>query len=164
MAPVCSSWIFLNLKNTMRQKDIWGNRSCQIVREGNAMATTASFLFLVSWARGAFAAMENPVSSFFFGFPPVALAGRMVNCYYQTTPRCAWCSQPLGQRWLKRYKFQATSSWVSPLWMPCPCGKGNHKLTYTVTYGRRNIYGQHLPHTLQVSGLPSLQLGGRPSG
>ena len=124
MAPVCSSWIFLNLKNTMRQKDIWENRSCRIVREGNAMATTASFLFLVSWARGAFAAMENPVSSFFFKFPPVALAGRLVNCYYQTTPRCAWCSQPLGQRWLKRYKFQATSSWVSPLWMPCPCGKG----------------------------------------
>ena len=29
------------------------------------MAITASFLFLVSWARGAFAAMENPVSSFF---------------------------------------------------------------------------------------------------
>ena len=144
MAPVCSSWIFLNLKNTMRQKDIWGNRSCQIVREGNAMATTASFLFLVSWARGAFAAMENPVSSFFFKFPPVALAGRLVNCYYQTTPRCAWCSQPLGQRWLKRYKFQATSSWVSPLWMPCPCGKGNHRsLTLSrVRGGRKKFYGR----------------------
>ena len=108
------------------------------------MATTASFLFLVSWARGAFAAMENPVSSFFFEFPPVALAGRMVNCYYQTTPRCAWCSQPLGQRWLKRYKFQATSSWVSPLWMPCPCGKGNHRsLTLSpVRGGRKKFYGR----------------------
>ena len=115
MAPVCSSWIFLNLKNTMRQKDIWGNRSCQIVREGNAMATTASFLFLVSWARGAFAAMESPVSSFFFKCSPVALAGRLVNCYYQTTPRCAWCSQPLGQRWLKNVQVPSHQLMGEPI-------------------------------------------------
>ena len=141
MAPVCSSWVFVNLVNTMRHANIWGNRSCQVVRDGNAMAIIASFLFLVSWARGAFAAMENPVNSFFFKFPPVALAGRLVNCYYQTTPRCAWCSQPLGQRWLKRYKLQATSSWVSPLWMPCPCGKGNHRsLVLSRVCGK--IYGR----------------------
>ena len=144
MAPVCSSWVFLNLKNTMRHANIWGNRFCQAVRDGNAMAISASFLFLVSWARGVFAAMENPVNSFFFKFPPVALASRLVNGYYQTTPRCAWCSQPLGQRWLKRYKFQATSSWVSPLWMPCPCGKGNHKslVVLRVSGARKKIHGR----------------------
>ena len=58
------------------------------------------FPFLVCWARGVFAAMENPVNIFFCMFPPVALASRLVNGYYQTTPRCAVCSQPLGQRWL----------------------------------------------------------------
>ena len=48
MAPVCSSWVWINLKNTMRQANIWGNRSCQIVRDGNVWPEP---LISFSWCR-----------------------------------------------------------------------------------------------------------------
>jgi len=49
MAPVCSSWIFLNFVNTHRGQNIWGNPNSRPVIEGNAMAISAAFLWLVAW-------------------------------------------------------------------------------------------------------------------
>ena len=76
MAPVCSSWIFLNLVNTKRNLSggprFSGNLAYAPVRDGNRMAEMAAFLFAVAVLRGAHAVIESPASSMMFRSEPAA--------------------------------------------------------------------------------------------
>lgn len=145
MAPVCSSWLFLNLINTQRQHWIWGNTSYRPVRQGNDMAITAAFLYVVAAKRGVAAAMENPAASWFFKFPPVLLAGKLVGAHACVTPRCAWSSEVPGRRFLKRYKLLATGAWIYRLHAACPCRNRGHLSLVSVrcsSSGKKRVTGR----------------------
>ncbi len=161
MAPVCSSFGGLNLKNTQRHKDIWGSNTWY-VREGNHMATVAAFLFLVAWAHGAEAVIENPAASYIFSFPPVRAALAIALANKVSTPRCAWSGARIGKRWYKLYTFWGTPSWLQDLARKCPCGGargGNHAALTTTAWvdGKLKTYG--VKHALTASAAYPAKLG-----
>jgi hypothetical protein len=53
LAPVCASWIWLNLKRTMRRSDnqYWGDTTYDPVRIGNHLATVTIFLMHFAFGR-----------------------------------------------------------------------------------------------------------------
>ena len=73
MAPVCSSFTFMNSSNCMRgpSNDHYGDTNYPSVIEGNLMARIAAFLFVLAWARGVDVAIENPPGSCIWKFPPL---------------------------------------------------------------------------------------------
>ena len=72
MAPVCSSFTFMNSSNCMRgpSNDYYGDTNYPPVIEGNLMARIAAFLFVLAWARGVDVAIENPPGSCIWKLPP----------------------------------------------------------------------------------------------
>ena len=128
MAPVCSSFLFLNLKNTQRRRasGYMGNSAYLPVKEGNAMARTAAFLMALAKARAVEAVLENPACSLMFKYTPVRRALKAMKVHYAVATRCSFATEPLGQRVKKPYKFAATGSWISQLRAPCTCPGGRH--------------------------------------
>lgn len=114
MAPVCSSFVFANMRNTKRKRDqLEGDVSYRPVRDGNTMALMAAFLFEVAMNRDVRTSLENPAGSMMFSFlrPHLAHLGSLP---YAIVDRCAFSDEPDGHRCRKPYKFLA-SGWVPQL-------------------------------------------------
>ena len=106
MAPVCSSFLFMNLVNTKRSRSTvpayMGATSYQPVCDGNLMAKVACVLFIVAWARAVEAAIENPANSLMFLYGPVHQTFSQLSAHYTVCARCVFDDNPYGQRPLKR--------------------------------------------------------------
>jgi hypothetical protein len=135
MAPVCSSWIFLNSSNTHRRKsNVEGDVNYRPVQEGNAMATVAALLMKLAWVRDLAAVMANPQSSLIFQFPDVRDVLTQCGAATVCTPRCFFDTRPLGERFYKLYKFaavgpadvQSPGSWIMGTRRRCECPGRKH--------------------------------------
>ena len=148
MAPVCSSWIFLNLKNTKRNKvagpRFGGNLRYLPVRHGNRMAEMAAFLFLVAAARGVHAVIENPAASMMFNYEVFARAcGLWSKRFWAILPHCRFSTTPFGSRIGKKFKLMCSHAWVRQLACKCLCPGRKHKQLCTVkdVRGKRTVTG-----------------------
>ena len=136
MAPVCSSWIFLNLRCTKRTEvggpRFQGNLRYLPVQEGNRMAEMAAFLFLVAVCRGVQAVIENPASSMMFNYEIFANACALwPKRFWAVLPHCRYSTAPLGSRYGKKFKLMGSHAWVQKLACKCQCPGRKHK--YLVT-------------------------------
>ena len=148
MAPVCSSWIFLNLKNTMRTKvrgpKFRGNLKYLPVRHGNLMAEMAAFLFLVAAARGVHAVIENPACSMMFSYEIFANACALWSeRFWAVLHHCRFSDAPYGSRLGKKFKLMGSHSWVRQLACKCLCPGRKHKLLHKESriQGKRTVTG-----------------------
>lgn len=147
MAPVCSSFLFMNLVNTKRSRSTvpayMGATSYQPVCDGNLMAKVACVLFIVAWARAVEAAIENPANSLMFLYGPVHQTFSQLSAHYTVCARCVFDDNPYGQRPLKRYKFAATGPWVKALGARCRCPGHRHLplVRTAVINGKRKVTG-----------------------
>ena len=127
MAPVCSSFVFANIVNTKRTaENLVGDETYQPVSLGNLMARIAVFLMAVAAARNVEAAIENPISSMIFRYPPVAEVLQELQVAYALTDCCRFSKKPYGQRFLKQFKFAATGTWINRVVCKCRCPGGLH--------------------------------------
>lgn len=145
MAPVCSSFLFLNLANTKRKRisGYTGDSKYPAVAEGNMMAKIAAFLFTVAWARLVEAVIENPASSLIFKYAPVRNTLQTLTVYFAVCARCRFSEEAYGKRCKKPYKFAATGDWVRNLQFSCRCPGHRHATLSTsiVKNGKRHITG-----------------------
>ena len=128
MAPVCSSFVFMNsvkCQRTVRRPA--GDTAYMPVKEGNFMACIAAFLYAVAMLRGAHPVIEQPAGSIMFRYKPLA---KVLNTFGHDVVTCARChfqvNADLGQRFLKRFKFVG-EAWVHSLHQKCTCPGGIHK-------------------------------------
>ena len=138
MGPVCSSWVFANTANTGRTRHNWaGNSDYEPVATGNLTAQIACFFLYLCVAREVHAVIENPAGSMLFSYLRPHLAPlRFLSTV--CTPRCAFSSEALGLRFLKKFKFLATGTWVQSMARECPCqGLGHAPLMSVDAQGRR---------------------------
>ena len=149
MAPVCSSFVFMNSSNCKRTKqNPAGNTGYGPVREGNRMATIAAFLYAVAMLIGAKPIIEQPAGSIMFSFSPLK---RVIDVFEGVSTTCARCAftpaVDYGKRFLKRYKFVG-GSWVKPLHTKCLCPKcpGGQQHASMVTIGQKgDVTGMQAP-------------------
>ena len=148
MAPVCSSWIFLNLSRTMRTKiggpKFRGNLKYLPVRHGNLMAEMAAFLFLVATARGVHAVIENPACSMMFKYETFANACSLWSeRFWAIVPHCRFSVAPFGSRLGKKFKLMGSHAWVRLLACKCLCPGRKHKLLVKECriQGKRTVTG-----------------------
>ena len=148
MAPVCSSWIFLNLRCTQRTKvggpRFRGNLRYLPVRQGNLMAEMAAFLFLVAVFRGVHAVVENPPGSMMFNYEIFANACSLwLKRFWAVLPHCRFSTAPYGFRFGKRFKLMGSHAWVLQLACKCQCPGRQHKPLATVktVRGKRKVTG-----------------------
>ena len=148
MAPVCSSWIFLNLRNTkrttVRGKRFGGNLKYLPVQHGNRMAEMAAFLFLVAVSRGVHAVVENPASSMMFNYETFALAcGLWSKCFWAVLAHCRFSTARYGSRLGKKFKLMCSHGWVLQLACRCTCpGRKHQRLSTEKTVGgKRRVTG-----------------------
>ena len=120
MAPVCSSFVFLNSANCKRSV-AWpqGNTAYAPVQEGNRMALMAGFLYAVAMLRGVHPVIEQPEGSIMFRYKPLA---EVLQCFHYCVATCARChfqaDAAVGQRFLKLFKFEG-ELWVKSLRQKC---------------------------------------------
>lgn len=128
MAPVCSSWVFMNSANCRRTvKNPAGRAGYEPVKQGNHMASIAAFLYAVAMLRKVRPVIEQPAGSIMFRFKPIETVFNAFGHCVATCARCAFqIEAPFGARFLKRYKF-AGESWVQSLRQKCECPNGDHK-------------------------------------
>ena len=128
LAPVCSSWGFMNSSRCKRDaaNGFEGDTTYPPVVEGNALAAATVFLMLLAAARGVRVAMENPVGSIIFRYPLVERLEAALGLTSSFADRCAYSSAPYGKRYLKRYRFMATGTWIRGVAAVCKCPKGIH--------------------------------------
>jgi len=148
MAPVCSSWIFLNLTCTKRTKvggpRFGGNLRYLPVRQGNLMAEMAAFFFLVAVSRGVHAVIENPASSMMFNYVIFANACCLwPKRFWAILPHCRFSTAPYGSRFGKKFKLMSSHAWVLQLACKCLCPGRKHKCLATVKTvgGKRTVTG-----------------------
>ena len=148
MAPVCSSWIFLNLKNTKRTKvagpRFGGNRRYLPVQHGNRMAEMAAFLFLVAVARGVHVVIENPAGSMMFNYEVFAsTCGFWPERFWAILPHCRYSTEPFGLRLGKKFKLMCSHAWVLQLACKCLCPGRKHQqlCTMKTVRGKRTVTG-----------------------
>lgn len=126
-APVCSSFVFANSSNCKRTIDNpYGDEGYEAVVQGNHMATCAAFLMALACARNVEVAIENPVSSHIFRFPPLAKVLQELKVTFHNTDACAYSSKPVGKRFLKTFKIAATGQWAQRMVKRCRCAGGVH--------------------------------------
>ena len=126
-APVCSSFVFANSSNCKRTIDNpYGDEGYEAVVQGNHMAMCAAFLMALACARNVEVAIENPVSSQIFRFPPLAKVLQELKVSYHITDACAFSSKPFGKRFLKTFKIAATGPWAERMVKRCRCAGGLH--------------------------------------
>ena len=147
LAPVCSSWVGLNISRTLRshKNNFQGDTTYPKVAEGNLQAKARAFFMQLAQFRGIEVILENPPSSTIFNFPVLRAAissMKLVNC---VTHRCAFdVSAAKGKRLWKKYKFVGPAAWVQKLAKPCPCqGKNHIYLTerWTDCHGKNRFKG-----------------------
>lgn len=135
MGPPCSSFVMLNAVNCKRNagNNYQGDERYAPVQLGNLLATAAAFLMTVASLRGVEVVVENPPSSAIWKFP---ILKQVLDTFVQrstTTPRCAWSTEPMGRRMLKRFKFACTGEWICNIRRKCRCpGRQHFKLTTCV--------------------------------
>ena len=90
MGVQCSSWVWLNVKNTKRSlMNLWGDDSYPATRLGNIMIKAAGIYLLVGTARDVHWAVENPPGFLFTLLDIICLRFiRGAWCKY-CTDRCA---------------------------------------------------------------------------
>ena len=149
MAAVCSSWIFLNLKNTMRTRvrgpSFQGNLKFLPVRQGNRMAEMAAFLFLVAVYRGVYAVVENPAGSMMFNYAIFSQTCRLwTELVWAILPYCHYSTAPRGKRYGMRFKRMGSHPWVLQLAAKCRCpGRRHVKLVIEkIVNGKRTVTGK----------------------
>lgn len=133
MAPVCSSFGFMNSARCQRDEDnrFAGDWSYEKVHEGNVMADIAAFFLFVGWARDVHCSMENPVGSTIFKYGGVKVAVDKLELVEALAYRCAYDDAPMGERYLKGFKFFATGAWIEAIRRPCQCEPRCHQPTAT---------------------------------
>ena len=149
MAPVCSSWVFLNLRNTKRTSTggpkYMGNILYLPVRHGNLMADMAAFLFAVAVLNGAHAVIENPAGSMIFNYEVAATAWEAVwpKRFWAVLPHCRFSTAPYGSRVLKKFKLMGSHQSVEQLACKCRCPGRKHRplATTKVVNGKRTVTG-----------------------
>ena len=148
MAPVCSSWIFLNLRRTKRTRvggpRFQGNVKYVPVQEGNRMAEMAAFLFLVAVCRGVQVVVENPAASMMFNYEIFANACALWSKrYWAVLPHCRYSTAPFGSRYGKKFKLMGSHAWVLQLACKCLCPGHRHKKLISVktVRGKRAVTG-----------------------
>ena len=129
MAPVCSSFVFMNCSNCKRNEaNKWkGDMTYQPVIDGNLGAEIACFLFWLAWARDVEVGMENPSRSDFWKYPCIKDLCVQVLPSSALSNRCAWDTRPFGKRLLKQYKFVATGEWIQQTARKCRCPDNKHQ-------------------------------------
>ena len=127
MAPVCSSWVWMNSSNCQRSKrNPAGNTAYGPVKDGNKMALIAAFLYALAMLIGAKPVIEQPSGSMMFRFRALADVIQEFKAKSVTCVRCAFTpGVTYGQRFLKRYKFLG-EAWVAGLHTKCQCPGGQH--------------------------------------
>ena len=144
LAPRCGPWMWLNVVKTKRKKanKYFGDPSyCQ---EANETAIGAIILMQVAEKREAEIALENPVKSYIFHWPPFTEAMTEMNMISAVTHRCAWENKKkLKPKIWKKYRFIASGDWIKAVERPCPCGDRHHLRTNktTVENGVKKITG-----------------------
>ena len=133
LAPVCSSFGFMNSSRCQRDEDnrFAGDWSYERVHEGNVMADIAAFFLFVGWARDVHCSMENPIGSTIFKYGGVAVAVDKLELVEALAYRCAYDDAPMGERYLKGFKFFATGAWIEAIRQPCQCEPRCHHPTVT---------------------------------
>lgn len=133
MAPVCSSFVWMNLANCQRTKENpAGNRAYGPVRDGNRMASIASFFYALAMLIGAKPVVEQPSGSMMFSFQPLKKVIQEFKAQSVTCVRCAFTpGVRYGERFLKRYKF-LDEGWVKGLHTKCHCPDQKHASLVTV--------------------------------
>lgn len=127
MAPVCSSFSWLNLKNTQRrlENDYKGNVKYGPVQEGNKMADTAALFAKVALGRGCQVVIENPPGSSIWKYYGPKF---MRNLPHQAIcSRCAYAQKGESGGLWKQYKFYGSHPWVLNLNRLCECPANSHK-------------------------------------
>ena len=159
-APVCSSWLWLCLSQTKRQRSsrYGGDLQSKLVQEGNSIADAAAVLFKLAHSRGVSVTLENPARSFMFQYGPLVdcLAG--IPLHYAVCPHCKFSTAPVGQRFSKKFKFMCNGPWVGQLRAVCDCQAGHLTLVRTRDAGgRRKVWG--IPKLLHASAAYPPKLG-----
>ena len=122
LAPVCSSFVTLNCKNTLRNKNNFeGNEMYQQVHDGNHTAKCATFLLCIAIARGTHVYLENPASSMIFSYLSAFLSPFQGLLSSAITNRCVWSVEPYGDRYKKAFKFLHDAKWLEPVQRKCQC-------------------------------------------
>ena len=127
LAPVCSSFVFMNRSRTRRTRaNPAGNREYAPVRTGNTLAEVAAFLWALATLRGATAVLENPTSSVIFYYGPVSSVLGTFQVTYTRCDRCCFSDAPMGTRWWKPFTF-AGARWPRHLQRLCECPGRTHQ-------------------------------------
>ena len=151
IAPVCSSWVWLNVSMTKRSADncYKGDTKYKPVQEGNHIAILCAFLLELAFARKLQAVLENPPVSYIWKFPPLAscLERLGMNLHTAICHRCAYeesLSSESKLRLGKRYKLVATGAWIQGARRSCKCpGRKHQVLTKRwIKYGKRKCAGK----------------------
>ena len=166
LAPVCSSFVFPNSSRTGRKRgNFAGDARYLPVKRGNAMAAVSMFLFAVALARDCMAVFENPAGSTIFSYLEqwISIIPK-ANLEYFVAHRCAYSSEPHGQRLFKPYKFMVcgpamfgSGRWLAPAVRRCSCPGGKH-LALMAEDEHGNVSGT--PALQESQSYPS-QLGSR---
>ncbi len=161
LAPMCNSFCFLALSLTRRAaaNDFVGDETKGTVQRGNASAKAAAFLMTVAWARMVHVVLENPLSSRIFNFMTAAGAvvfkATLVRC-----ARCAFSDAADGNRYLKRYRFLSSETWIQQLNKQCVCQRPKkHAPLFTVTYSRGRRRHTGITTALKASAVYPRALG-----
>ncbi len=161
LAPMCNSFCFLALSSTRRAvaNNFVGDETKGTVQRGSASAQAAAFLMTVAWARMVHVVLENPLTSKLFSFLTVAGAvvfkPTLVSC-----ARCAFSDAADGDRYLKRYRFLSSETWIQQLSKQCVCQRPKkHAPLVTVTYSRARRRHTGIKAALQASAAYPRALG-----
>ena len=127
MAPVCSSFVWMNSSNCKRSKqNPEGNTAYGPVKDGNRMAMIAAFFYALAMLMDVSPVMEQPSGSMMFRLPLVAKVVEEFKACSSTCVRCAFTpGVRFGTRFLKRYKFMG-QDWVKTLHTKCNCPGRKH--------------------------------------
>ena len=147
LAPVCSSWVGLNISRTLRshKNNFQGDTTYPKVAEGNLQAKACAFFMQLAQFRGIEVILENPPSSTIFNFPVLRAAISSMKLVSCVTHRCAFdVSVAKGKRLWKKCKFMGPAAWVQKLAKRRPCqGKNHIYLTerWTDCHGKNRFKG-----------------------
>ena len=140
LAPECKTFGFACSSITKRNKTRKaGDVKKPAVANGNQIARTAFWLFILAICRGVHACLENPSGSMLFSYmmnyieklrnAVSRLAAQQPPCQqlrpqYFLVDRCSFVSQ--RPTFKKTYKFLCSSDWFSPAVKRCNCPSGEH--------------------------------------
>ena len=96
------------------------------VRDGNHMAEVAAFLFIIAVSRGVHAFLENPAGSMMFSYLREHFEPLHPLLATSIADRCHYSDEPMGERFLKPFKFLASGRWIHHVNGRCACVPQKH--------------------------------------